>query len=247
MARAAKEAGLACVCFTDHYDVINEKGELCPHYDWTSARRQQREVWQHMGAELETLYGIELGNAPADFAAAERALAEPGLDFVIGSIHNASPALGGIDYYYVDYAEEPEKASLHLRDYLESLLAVARWGNYDSLGHIPYPLRYMRQRAGLDIHLNRERELVEEILCTVVRAGKAIEINTYRGRGTLEDYVDIVKRFRELGGEFVTCGADAHRAEDAGKGLKNAYELLEACGFRYVTVYRQRESRPVKL
>lgn len=247
MVRAAAGLGLNSLCFTDHYDVINEKGELCPVYDWALARREHREALEVTPNGFELCYGIELGNAPADFAAAECALAEPGLDFVIGSIHNASRAQDGIDFYYVDYAKEPEKAEAHLLDYLDSLYVLTQWGNYDSLGHIPYPLRYMRQRAGLDISLERYQEQVDQILCSAVEGNKAIEVNTYRGRGGLEDYAPLLRRFRELGGEFVTCGADAHRSEDVGKGLRESYALLEACGFRYVTVYRGRKPFPIKL
>ena len=247
MVRAAAAAGLDFVCFTDHYDVINEKGEDCPHYDWAPARREHREAQSVLPAGLELRYGIELGNAPADFAAAEEALREPGLDFVIGSIHNASRGLGGIDYYYVDYAKEPEKAEVHLLDYLDSLYALTEWGNYDSLGHIPYPLRYMRQRAGLDITLERCQDRVDRILRAAAEGGKAMEVNTYRGRGGLEDYAPLLRRFRALGGEFVTCGADAHRSEDVGKGLREGCALLEACGYRYVTVYRERKPCPVRL
>lgn len=247
MVRAAQAAGLNGVCFTDHYDVINEKGEDCLHYDWIPAREQQREAAALVGKDFSLGYGIELGNAPADFAAAERVLAEPGLDFVIGSIHNTSRPLGGMDYYFVDYAGDMEKAVLHLEDYLDALLALVRWGNFDSVGHLPYPLRYMRQKAGLDINLERYQDQVDEILRTVAQAGKAIEINTYRGRGGLEEYEPLVQRFRALGGELVTCGADAHRAEHVGLGLKNAYALLERCGYRYVTVYQQRKPRPIRL
>lgn len=247
MVRAAQQAGLNALCFTDHYDVINEKGQHIPHYDWASARREHREALPLVEEGFELGYGLELGNAPADFAGAAEALEEPGLDFVIGSIHNASRTMGGIDFYYVDYAREPEKAPLHLRDYLDSLLELVRWGNYDSLGHLPYPLRYMRQRGGLDISLEQERERVDEILKAVIRDGKAIEVNSYRGRGGLEDYAPLLRRFRSLGGELVTCGADAHRAEDVGKGLKEAYALLEACGFDYVTVFRQRRPSLMRL
>lgn len=247
MVRAAVAAGLDYLCFTDHYDVINEKGEDCPHYDWAPARREHREALRAVSGTFELRYGLELGNAPANFAAAEEALTEPGLDFVIGSIHNASRPQGGIDYYYVDYAKEPEKAEVHLLDYLESLKTLTKWGNYDALGHIPYPLRYMAQRAGLDIGLERYQDLLDDILRAAAQAGKAIEVNTYRGRGGLEDYAPLLRRFRALGGELVTCGADAHRAEDVGKGLREAYALLEACGCRYVTVYRERKPCPVRL
>ena len=97
MVRAAAGLGLNGLCFTDHYDVINERGEDCPVYDWAPARREHREALEVTPNGFELRYGIELGNAPADFAAAERALAEPGLDFVIGSIHNLPELLAEID------------------------------------------------------------------------------------------------------------------------------------------------------
>ena len=49
---------------------------------------------------------------------------------------------GGIDYYFVRY-DSPELCWQHLDDYFDSLEALVRWGNFDSLGHLPYPLRYM--------------------------------------------------------------------------------------------------------
>jgi histidinol-phosphatase (PHP family) len=105
----------------------------------------------------------------------------------------------------------------------------------------------MRQRAGLDITLEGCQDRVDRILRAAAEGGKAMEVNTYRGRGGLEDYAPLLRRFRALGGEFVTCGADAHRCEDVGKGLRDAYALLEECGWRYVTVYRGRKPFPIKL
>lgn len=245
MARAAAGAGLSTICFTDHYDVINEKGEYVPTYDWSAARREHREIEGHPG--LEVLYGIEMGNAPADFHAAEQVLQEPGLDFVIGSIHNASVALGGQDYYYVDYAARPELCRAQLEDYLAQELALVKWGNFDTLGHLPYPLRYMRDKCGQVISLKEFPQQVSAILKAIAERGKAIEVNTNRARTPLDDYIPLLKEYRDLGGELVTVGADAHQKADVGRGVKEAYALLEACGFRYVAVFRERKPEMIRL
>lgn len=249
MVCASRRAGLDVICFTDHYDVINEKNELVPHYDWRPAREQQMQAQNQntIGSLPKFLYGLELGNAPAAFASAGEALGEPGLDFVIGSIHNCSLVLDGQDFYYVDYRGRPELADLHLRDYFASMLALARWGNYDTLGHLPYPLRYMRARDRLPIRLEQYREECRELLRINAAAGKAVEVNTNRGRDSLEDYRLLLADWKELGGEYVTVGADAHRTEDVGKGIQKAYQLLRDCGFSYVTYYEQRKPVPVKL
>lgn len=249
MARASRdEAGLDVICFTDHYDIINAESQYCPHYDWTPARREHGQAQQLCVPDsFQILYGLELGNAPVDFAAAQRVLEEPGLDFVIGSIHNTSQELGGADYYYIDYRNDPGLASIHLADYFDSMLTLARWGNFDTLGHIPYPLRYMRDRDGQPLSLNDWSEQIDAILRAAAEQGKAIEVNTNRGLAPLADYVPLLYRFRELGGELVTVGADAHRKEDVGKGIKDAYQLLLDCGFPYVTVFQKRKPTLIKL
>ncbi len=245
MAEAARRAGLDALCFTDHYDIINEKSELVPTYDWMPARSQHAGAVAACCGALELGYGLELGNAPADFAAAERALAEP-LDFVIGSIHNSSRATGGIDYYFVRY-DSPELCWQHLDDYFDSLEALVRWGNFDSLGHLPYPLRYMRARDGQPVSLARYEDRIRPLLAALAREGKALEVNTDKSRAISPDYRWLLGLFREAGGEFVTTGADAHRTAQVGQGIREAAELIAACGFRYICRFRGRKPAPVKL
>lgn len=243
LALSALDAGLDLLCVTDHYDVVNERSELVPAYDWAPARREHAEAIRALpaGAPLRLLYGLELGNAPACFDAAAAALAEEGLDFVIGSMHNASARLGWVDWYYVDYHENKALALRHLEDYFDSLTALIEWGNYDTLGHLAYPLRYMRDRDGLDLRLSDFRERYVEILRRNAERGRAVEVNTNRGRDTLTDYRDLLLDWKALGGEHVTVGADAHWAEDLGKGIREALDLIKACGFEYVTYFEKRK------
>lgn len=52
--------------------------------------------------------------------------------------------------------------------------------------------------------------------------------------------VDVVKRFKELGGKYVTFGSDAHFAEDLAAGLTEAYDAMKAAGFNEMTLFQQR-------
>ena len=49
----------------------------------------------------------------------------------------------------------------------------------------------------------------------------------------------LVKRYRELGGELVTLGSDAHTTADLGRGIAEGMEMLREAGFRYFTVYER--------
>lgn len=235
MAEAAVKAGLSALCFTDHYDVIDESGQFHPTYDWMPARRQQAEARTAYGDQLILGYGVEVGNAPANFSAAEAVMAEPDLDLVIASIHNGSDAVERVDYYCVDY-HTPALCYRHLDDYLQSLLRLAQWGKFDVLGHLPYPLRYMRDRDHQSVTLDRYGEIIREILRCTIQAGRGIELNTCLYHpASAADYAAILKAFHELGGEIVTVGADAHHPGNIGYALADGYQLLSACGFRYVT------------
>lgn len=247
MAAAAVGAGLSALCFTDHYDVVDEQGSFNPAYDWQPARIQQAQAEAAWGDRLFLGFGIEVGNAPEDFSAAEQVIAQPGLDLVIASIHNGSSVLQHIDYYYALY-DSPALCHQHLTDYFQSLLQLAQWGKYDTLGHIPYPLRYMRDRDGQAVTLKPYQEIIREILSQVIRSGCAIELNTCKYHpGSAADYAAILRTYRELGGELVTVGADAHFPKDAGSAIPEGYELLKDCGFRYVTHYIGRKPYPVSL
>jgi histidinol-phosphatase (PHP family) len=245
MAKSAAQRGLSLICFTDHYDVVDENSQFQPTFNWTAAREEHRSALESDHEGVTLCYGLELGNAHADYQAAERALEEPGLDFVIGSVHNTGKALGWLDYYNITYT--PELAHQHLTDYFDRMLEQVEWGKFDALGHLPYPLRYMRDRDGCDLTLAPYWEQINAILQKIVTSHIALEVNTKGFLAAREDYADLLRRYKELGGELVTCGADAHRTLEVGNLIPEAYDLMQECGFSYVTVFRQRKPELIKL
>ena len=248
MVRGALERGLDCVCFTDHYDVIGFDGSYQDHYDWPGTRAQHREALEAAaGTSLRILYGLELGNASADFAVCDRILSEPGLDFVIGSVHNLSRALDYGDLYDFHYTS-PELCYRHLDDYLTQVEELSRWGHFDVLGHLPYPLRYMRERDRQPVSLEPFEEWIRAVLAETIAAGRGIEVNSKNFSPTVrEDYRRLLNTYRELGGELVTVGADAHAPAHVGAGVAEAYDLLRECGFSRVAIYQGRKPRFITL
>lgn len=246
MALASRAAGITGLCFTDHYDVVNEKNELVPTYHWAPARTAHQAARAALGPDFPLGYGLELGNAPADFSAAAKALEEPGLDFVLGSIHNASAALGWQDYYYVHFLS-PELCYRYLDDYFDSLEALVAWGNFDSLAHLPYPLRYMAQRDRQPVTLARYKGRIASLLKALIQTGKALELNSGKSEVLMPEYRWLLERYRAMGGRLVTVGSDAHRTSDAGKGLVQAYDLLRSVGFTEVAFYQGRQPQLIPL
>ncbi len=244
MARSAAEHGVSYLCLTDHCDLLDLNGVFTPHYDWSPCRADFYTALEDLPASVRLHRGVELGEAYEDPTAARAILdAAPELDFVIGSVHNFHAMMDKQDFYNADYSSD---AMCHaaLDDYLSSMaLLVALDDCYDTLAHILYPLRYMRQ-AGRDISLAQRDypQRLEVILKTVAQQGKALEVNTWRGR-TVAEWEPILRQFKAVGGEYVTVGSDSHDLDHIGAGVAEAYELMRACGFRYTAVFEGRKPR----
>lgn len=242
MVEAAAAAGLSELCVTDHYDALLEHGGRAAPYDWAPALSQFERVQRAMGARIAMRLGVEFGCPHVDTAAADALVAPAHIDFIIGSVHNWSEQNGGGDFFFSRF-ESADDCYRALDDYFSSMeQLVALPAYYDSLGHIIYPLRYMK----FPVTLARYEDRLRAILRAVIDSGRGIEINTYRGR-TVSNWAPILKTYRALGGELVTVGSDAHRPEHVGLGVPDAYELLRTCGFSYVSVYEKRAPRQIRL
>lgn len=236
---AALNCGLEELCLTDHADTADRAGVPGPDdYDWSAVRRVNREMRERFGDRIALPLGVEVGAARLDLA--DRWLDTiPEIDFVIASQHHVSGRCGGIDLW--DYRFPQGQLETMLEDYFDDLLAVAKWGRFSVLGHMTLPLRYM-MKAGLPpADLTPYRDRIDAVLRRLTESGLGLECNTSRGVGPRLPGEDILRRYRELGGEIITLGSDAHTPEFVGAGIREAQELLRECGFRYVCTFRERK------
>ena len=234
----AARMGLSHICTTDHMDLIDREGTDCPDWDWSPILEQHRRAQQSVRG-VEVRLGAEL-NCPHLYPERNRRLiGQAPLDLVVGSVHNVSRARGGRDFILWDYPDE-ETCYRVLDDYVDSLLALSAVDFVDVLAHIPYVMRYMTDRDGRQVSMERYEPKLHTVFTNLIARGAGIEVNTNRGRNVLERYRPLLEQYRRLGGEIITLGSDSHTPEDIGKGIANAVELLRELGFRYYTVYRRR-------
>ena len=243
VAEQAARVGLSMVCITDHLDLLGRSGKVLDHWDWQPCIQQLEQARVRCPKGLELCMGIEI-NVPHRFPERSRQiLGQAQLDLVVGSAHNLQK--DGMDFCEWTY---PDEARCHeaLDDYFDSLLAMSQMEEVDVLAHIPYTLRYMNDRDGNRVTLEGYYDRIEAILSNLIARGAGMELNTNRGK-SVQDYRSILERYRRLGGEIVTLGSDAHVAEDIGKGIVSATQLLRELGFRYYTVYRRRKPEFIPL
>ncbi len=245
MADSAIRAGLNGMCFTDHIDFgLLEEPNIFT-FDPKERLKSLKKLKEEYVKKLDIQIGVEMGMQPHVHEENEAFLKENEFDFVIGSIH----FVDRIDIYYPEYyAGKTSKEALdHYFDVM--LKEVKTYKDFDVLGHIDYIIRYIPDKA-FEYKYANFSDVIDEILKTVIDDGKGIEINTAGfkyGLGHPNPHEDIIRRFKELGGEILTAGSDAHRPEHVAYSFKKAREIALECGFKYYTVFKNRKPAFVKL
>ncbi|MDR1885923.1 MAG: histidinol-phosphatase HisJ family protein [Synergistaceae bacterium] len=236
---AAVKRGLKGIAFTDHCDIDGGR-HRCDRVRRAIVRdvAEARELY---GDDLLISAGIELGEPHHNYALAGDIAGDPGLDFVIGSLHRLRDT---DDFYYIDY-ENVDLDSLMQR-YYEELYELVESGCFDVVGHINYQMRYMSAAARKTVDLSVYYGDLFEILKSAARQGKGIEINTsglQRGLGEIIPSPEVIGLFRRAGGEIVTIGSDAHNSRNVGAEIETAMDCLKSAGFGQFAFFTGREAR----
>lgn len=247
MCEAAMEKRIALFAITDHYDIylhINDYSALDATLD--KAIREISAARDLYRGKLRILAGIELGQPLENQAKAEEVLKSHPFDFVLGSLHNPP---GSPDFYLYDPADESYELEKELENYFIRLLATVRWGGFDSAAHLSLPFRYIL-RHHPDYLFGKWDDYLESIVKALAEQGLALEVNTSgvlnRPSYTMPEG-RWVKRFKELGGEKLTLGADAHSPQRVGAGILEGMAIAAEAGFAYLCYFLKRQPHYIKL
>ena len=243
MAAQAHELGIGFLALTDHCE-MNEYFSESYANALKNSYIEAREA-DLLYKDVTVLAGIEIGQAFSNYEMTDRILASREYDFVLSSIHSL-PNMK--DFYFLSYTAE--SADYLLVRYFDELYRMVQWGNFDSVAHLTYPIRYISGNCKIPIDLNKYSNQIDHILRLMIEKNKALEINTSGYHQKLKDSVpnvSIVKRFRELGGKYITIGSDAHSIDALGKGVDKGIEVAKSAGFEHVTVFKKRQPQLIKL
>ncbi len=247
LCETAAASNLRAVAFTDHVEMDYYREQ---HFDRT-AKQSYFEIVKARSAFLGSLIvcaGVELGEPTYNLPEAEHLVQQYSYDVVIGSIHNLRNKK---DFWFIEPAEYADGgAERMLQAYFDEMLKLAQWGRFDILAHLTYPLRYIVGEHGYHINLKDYAQQMDAVLEAAIKNKLALEINTSGLRqkiGKSMPEESIVRRFKELGGQRITIGSDAHFAEHIGAGLEQGMDIARRCGFTHMTLYQNREPIEVEI
>lgn len=196
------------------------------------------------GKEVRLCKGIELGQPQNYQSQASDILQAIDFDVVLGSTH-ALP--DGTDFYVANYNDPEVVVSDLLEQYFREELKLVQWNGFDVLAHLRYPERYIWGKARIPVNIALYSDYIDKILRLLIENGKALEVNTSAMKLGMQcdPGIGILKRYRELGGELITLGSDAHQTSHMAYGFDDTMDMLLTIGYRYFAFYSCR--KPVML
>jgi histidinol-phosphatase (PHP family) len=230
-AALAVERGIPEIAITDHvdFDPRDPAFEYSRYDDRERVVRGAAERWAREGVVIR--FGAELTYNRRWEADVRDHVKRHRYDYVIGSVH--------------DWPESPYWPS-RIRDWIQGrsldeivapyyaeIIAAARSGLFDTIGHLDVVKRYLHPHVTA-VALAQRQDLVEPALHEIIESGAALEVNSsglrYPGAETYPS-ATVVARYRELGGERVVVGSDAHSRGSFASRLGESYRHLTNAGF----------------
>ncbi len=242
--------GFSYVYFTDHHDMdfpvnINEP-EMDFQLDFDSYIEKLFKLREQYQGKIEVRLGVEQGICPETAPRIATLSNQYPFDFIIGSSHLT--ALKNGDPYYPEYYSGKTNIEAYREYFMSEVENVKLTDGFDVYGHLDYAVRYCPDPA-FEYHFADYKDIFEVLLKSLIEKGKGIEINTagITKIGYPHPHIEALKLYKELGGEIITIGSDAHKKEDIGFGFDIAEELLKTVGFQYYTIYKNRKPTFIKL
>ena len=243
----ALKLGFAEIGFCEHVD-LDPRDRGCDFFNYRDFSSQIAAQRESHGRRLAVRAAVEITYQASKEQEIALFLADKSFDYVVGSVHLVEDAeewavvseTGHCERYF---AQRTVQAAY--RPYFAELRRAVASGLFDLVGHFDLVKRY-----GVDYYgpftTAAFADEIHDVLKLMVEKGVGMEINTSGLRQPPRETfpgLEILKGYRQLGGEILTIGSDAHSAADLGRGIARAVTLARQAGFRAITLFKKRSRR----
>jgi histidinol-phosphatase (PHP family) len=235
--------GLPEIGITDHFDL--HPGDECAGFfrpiEWAAELDRARQEFE---GRLIIRAGIELGEPHIYQTEAQALLKSYPFDYALGSLHWVGDEII-FDHHYFQ-KRSPDEA---FGRFFEELERMTRVGGFEVLSHFDVVVR-TGQPVYHGYDPRRYEAAIRAVLQNCIDHGIALDLNTQGLRSRcqlLTPGVEILMWYREMGGERITLGSDAHTPDGIAANFDAAMEAMRAAGLNYVTQFEKREARMVRV
>jgi histidinol-phosphatase (PHP family) len=232
--------GLPEIAITDHVDFGPAEPTGCfrPTEYLTAIERCRARY----GDQLTIRAGAEMGEPHIFAEQAAEVLATGSFDIVLGSAHYADGAKGLQPAWKDVFFQQPLRQAYE--SYFRQVVRLAAEGDFDVLGHLDLVKRDAHHFGKVYDGPGPYGDMIRAALRSLVERGKGLEINTSplrRGQPEPCPALKILRWYRELGGEIITFGSDAHEPEHVQADFDVAVEMAQSVGFTRLAIFEERE------
>lgn len=235
-AKRALELGFKDICFTDHVEYAMMSSIVRGEKDYYG---DYKKVFAEYGDKLNLRFGAEFGVQADNIDFFKSFFSKYPFDFIILSCHT----IDGLGLFDGGYLEGKTQKEYNEGYYNEILNVVKNFKDYSVLAHLDLIRRYDKSYYGFE----KMKDVIAEILTEAINDGKGIEVNTSCFRYHIPDLtpsVDILKLYKDLGGEIITIGSDSHNVNQFGFEVADVREQLVELGFEHF--YTFEKMQPIK-
>jgi histidinol-phosphatase (PHP family) len=238
----ALESGLDGISVTEHLDYdFPEPDDDFFDLDFDNYINSMKLLKEQKKNELKISIGIEAGIQPHVIGKTLEKIQAYDFDYVLASVH----VVDGFDPYKPKYYFGKTKKDAYGRYLQEILFMVRNFPDFDNVGHFEYVTRY----APYDdrtLRYNDQKDLFDELLKEIINKGRGFELNTgsFRDKPGMETCrydIEVLKRYRALGGEIISLGSDAHNTGHIGYKFGIFRELLMEARFCHAAYFENRK------
>lgn len=235
------------ICITDHVDYgtkidFNKESKLIPgigvfNVNYPAYFEEIDEMKRKYGQLISLKTGMEFGMQKHTIPKFESLFLKYMFDFIILSCHQVEDKT----FWKQEFQSGRSQKEYNEKYYLEIYNVIKEYKNYSVLGHLDLINRY--DRNGI-YPFEKISDIISEILKVTISDGKGIEVNTSTiryGMGEWSPSWNILKLYKDLGGEIITLGSDCHKSEHLGAYIRQVKSELKKYGFKYMCTYDKME------
>ena len=233
------------IAITDHIDFDYPDPDFPFLFEYEPYKKQIDFLREKYSDKIKIVLGVEIGLQPHVYEEIGTFISKNHFDFIIGSTH----CVDKLDLYTSDFFNGKTKQDAFFRYFEDVLSNIKNFPNFNVYGHVDFINRYGNYPDKTMVYSDF-KDITDEILKELISRGKGIELNTsgFRyGLGHTHPQLDLLKRYKELGGEIITIGSDAHTAKDICYHFDVAYSMLKEAKFEYLAIFDNQKPKFIKI
>lgn len=247
----AIEKGFDEICITEHVDYgvkedwtedddyIRGGNKIVKNVNYPLYFAEIEELQEKYKDQIVVKVGMEFGMQKHTIDQFQQLFDSYPFDFILLSIHQIDDQ----EFHLNQFQKGRTDYEIYERYYEEMKYLVENYQDYSVLAHMDLIRRYVDIEPDT---FEDHKEIITDILKTVIENGKGIEINNSSvryGVPGLTPSIEILKLYHALGGKIITIGSDSHNAEQMGAHYDEARQTLKDIGFTEYCTFDKMEPK----